>query len=42
MKLFVWFLRDMSDAEVRQAIHEWVDFLLDKYLPGRRTHMYVD
>ena len=42
MKLIIWFLRDMNDTEARQAIHEWLDFVLDKCLPGRRTQIYID
>lgn len=40
MKLLAWFLRDMSDTQAREAAHEWLDFLLDKYLPGRPTRLF--
>ncbi|GAB6869058.1 hypothetical protein [Bacteroides rodentium] len=33
-------LRDMTDKEARETAHEWVDFLLDRYLPGRRTCLF--
>lgn len=40
MKLFVWFLGDMTDKEAREAVHEWADFLLDRFLPDRHTRLF--